>query len=264
MAIYNGEFKDVIAGAFNGVNKLPFPIAANEFNLGVPGVVTPPSKGFKYNTKTKLTPTQAINANGDSYGGSVDILYQRLDLGLLFKGIDIQWQTSANTTGAFPVWVRDFMGIPMEDGDILTENIPLTANNSYIVIKAAPTSPWFIGQCKVYFTRGKPVINDLIPDGWDTGLYATLTQVDAVYAMSYYADYSLDKALFPTATKVVAKADSVMLWRALCGSRINDWPLSGTNCVIYSGTAAVVKAGGRSGFSGLMVIPELNIWAHYN
>lgn len=264
MAIYNGEFKDVIAGAFNGVNKLPFPIAINEFNLGAPGVVTPPSKGFKYNTKAKLTPTQAINANGDSYGGSADILYQRLDLGLLFKGIDIRWQTSANNVSAFPAWVRQYMGVPMLDTDVQPTDIPTSANNSYIVIKAAADSPWFIGQCRVFVTKGKSDISDLIPANWDTGLFPPLATVDTMYAMTYYEDYSADKTVFPESSRIILQNNATQLWRVLAGSRPNEWPYAGTYCYIYTGSAAVVAAGGRSGFSGLMVIPELNIWAHYN
>lgn len=263
MAIYNGEFKDVIAGAFNGVNKLPFPMAANEFNLGVPGVVTPPSKGFNYNTKAKLTPTQAIKANGDSYGGSADILYQRLDLGLLFKGIDIQWVTSSASTADFPLWVRTFLGVPMEDGDVQIVDIPSTANNSYITIKASVTSPWFIGSCKVFYTKGKPNINDLIEDNWNTGLYPALPSLDATYMATYYEDYTGNGALFRQSTNPSAIIGE-RIWKACLGSLPNQWRLGAASGTVYSGADKVIAAGGRKGFTGLMVVPALNIWAHFN
>lgn len=263
MAIYSGEFKDILAGALNGVNKLPFPIAANEFNLGTPGVVTPPSKGFKYNTKAKVVPTQAVNANGDSYGGSVDVLYQRLDLGLLFKGIDIQWVTGSKTTGAFPAWVRSFLGIPMLDTDVQITDIPSTANNSYIVIKAAATSPWFIGSCKVYYTKGKPNINDLIEDNWNTGIYPALPSLDALYMATYYEDYTGNGALFRQSSNPSALV-AERIWKACLGSLPNQWRLGAANGTVYTGADKVLAAGGRSGFTGLMVVPAFNIWAHFN
>ena len=267
MSFYSQGFKDIFTGAINAVNSLPFPLTNEMFNIVNPRVLTDTTVDdidvSSANTVATLVATGLKNVLGESYGKQVDVFYSRLDLSLLFKGVDVIWLTAATSTSAFAAWLSSEYDIPMAASDIVEATIPTSANNSYIEIEAASDSAWFTGKMHVYYTKGKPDIGTLIEPGWNTGAYTPLPSVDTNYVQSYNHDYTGSGTLLRQGVAASSAAVRQSLWNALFGSRPIQWT-SGITGVLYTGEASVVAAGGRAGFANLLVVPRLNAWAHFN
>lgn len=263
MSFYSKGFKATLTSAINAVNSLPFELTDKMYNVTNPRAISGVTGAEKSNTQATLVATGIQNSFGESYGKYVDVFYNRLDLSLLFKGVDVVWLTSSNNTKDFAAWVSNEFGIPMEASDIKAASIPTSSNNSYIEIEAEEDSPWITGKCHVYFTRGKPDLGDIIEAGWDSGAYTELPKVDSNYTLTYNYDYTGSGSLLRQGVTASTPLLRQNLWNALMGGRANQWA-SGITGVLYTGEANVKTAGGRAGFSNLLIVPKLNIWAHFN
>lgn len=260
MSFYSQGFKATLTGSINALNSLPIALTEAMFNLSTP---VASSGSDDANTTATLQATGVMDSQGESYGGAVEISYIRLDLSLLFKGIDLQWITQSTNTAKFANWVAATYDIPLTEADILAEVIPASSNRSYITIKANPDSLWVIGECLVYYSRGAQDIHDLLGDDWDTQAFTPLVTVDANYQQSYSTDYT---GSGPLLRKTIAPMDistQRAVWHVLFGGRDVQFD---SQCigVLYTGTASVVAAGGKPGFENLIIIPRLNAWAHFN
>lgn len=263
MSFFNKSFKATLTASINAVNSLPFELTDKMYNVVNPTPFDDDSIAKGCNTRATLIATGVQNVFGESYGKTVDVYYTRLDLSLLFKGVDVEWLTSSTDTTDFAGWVSNVFGIPLSPSDIKQEVISPTANNSYIEITAAEDSPWVVGSCHVYYTRGKPDLGDIIEPGWDSGAYDQLPRVDSNFTLTYNYDYTGSGSLLRQGVAASTPLLRQSLWNALMGGRANQWT-SGITGVLYTGEVNVKAAGGRSGFGNLLIVPRLNIWAHFN
>lgn len=261
MSFYSASFKTLLTGAVNGVNTLPFPLTDDAYNITTPTPLAVPTATA--NTQALLVATGLESTLGESYGGSVAVTYNRLDLGTLFKGIDITWLTTSTDTKDFATFVANELGIPMVANDLVSTVLSKTDNNSYVEIKAAGNSPWFVGSCLVYYTRGIPDIATLIPEDWVSNAYKDLPTVDTNYIQSYNTDYTGSGAILRASVNPTTASARTLAWQTLFGGRPIQW-VSGYTGVLYTGSVAVQAAGGKVGFNNLLIVPRLNAWAHFN
>ena len=259
MSFYSKGFKATLASAINAVNSLPFELTEPMFNIINPVTL----EGGTHNTQALIVGTGVQNTDGESYGGNADVIYNRLNLGTLFKGIEVVWLTSSENTRDFAAWLSSEMGIPIVATDIRNATIPALANNSYIEIEADPESPWVVGKCMVFYTRGKPDFGELIEPGWDSGAYTELPKVDSNYTLTYNYDYTGSGSLLKQGVSASTPLIRQNLWNALMGGSPSQWE-SGITGILYTGEVNVKTAGGRPGFTNLLIVPKLNIWAHFN
>lgn len=267
MSFYSQGFKDIFTGAINAVNSLPFPLTEGMFNVINPrAILSAPDGGIdagSANTVATLVATGLKNEFGESYGRQIDVYYSRLDLSLLFKGVDVVWVTTATSTAAFADWLAGEYDIPMSPSDIEDVEIPVSSDKSYIEIMAAGDSPWFTGSIHVYYTKGAASLSSLSDPSWLTGVSSPQPSVDTNYVQSYSHDYTGTGALLRQGVTANTETLRQNLWSALFGTRENQW-VSGITGVLYTGEANVRAAGGRAGFNNLLIVPRLNAWAHFN
>lgn len=265
MSFYEAGFETLFRNALNGMNTFPFELTEQMYRLENPRPIAPGREGYRLvtNTVCDVVGTGVANHIGESYVGKAEVLYTRLDLGLLFKGISLEWSTQNKNSQDFANWVANNLNIPMVPEDLKYEEFPVTANNSYVEIHAAPDSKWFIGSCMAYYTLGKPDISTLIPPNWESGIYKKLDPLDANYVLTYNHDYTGNGALLRQTAAKPSDANSGRIWSILMGNGEAGWNRN-TRCVLIDGEANVVAAGGRKGFKALFQIPSLNIWAHFN
>lgn len=259
MSFYSKGFKATLASAINAVNSLPFELTEPMFNIINPVAV----ETGAHNTQALIVSTGVQNLDGECYGGNTEVIYTRLDLGTLFKGVELVWLTSSENTRDFAAWASSELGIPMVASDIRNSTIPALANNSYIEIDADPESPWLVGKCMVYYTRGKPDLGDIIEPGWNSGAYTELPKVDSNYTLTYNYDYTGSGSILRLGVTASSVEIRQKLWNVLMGGRPNQWNSSIAG-VLYTGEVNVKTAGGRDGFTNLLIVPKLNIWAHFN
>lgn len=269
MSFYGDDFKPLFTHAINGINLLPFPLTDAMYTIGVPGprllsrVSTQPTADTT-NTKANFIATGVETVHGDSYYGQVPLNYTRLDLGLLFKGVPIIWETSsATTTQDFAKWARENLSLPFNADDLVARPVVKDDHNSYIPIKAATTSPYLIGEFQVWYTRGKPDIGDLIPDDWQSGAFPALPPLDSFYALTYHKDYTGAGNILRIGGGWTSVPDRARIWGVVMGDFPNQYA-TGIDGEIITGEANIVAAGGRPGFKSLFKMKLLNIWAHFN
>lgn len=267
MSFYSQGFKDIFTGAINAVNSLPFPLTDGMFNVINPrALMNAPDSDVdagSANTVATLVATGLKNEFGESYGRQIDVYYSRLDLTLLFKGVDVVWLTTATSTAAFADWLAGEYNIPMSASDLVDVVIPGSSDKSYIEITAASDSPWFTGSLHVYYTKGVASLSNLSDPIWLTGASTPHPSVDTNYVQSYNHDYTGSGILLRQGVTANSDALRQSLWTALFGTRENEW-VSGITGILYTGEANVRAAGGRAGFSNLLIVPRLNAWAHFN
>lgn len=267
MGFYNRDFKGMLAGAINGVSSLPFPLTSEMFNVSNPRPLTVAAAGGinveGYNTIATLEATGLLTVTGESYGKQVDVYYNRLDLSVLFKGIDLTWTTSATETQAFGPWLAEVYGIPMEATDIKNVQLGAVSSGGFIEIEAAADSPWFVGSCHVYYTKAPTGAATAVQSLSVSASSAAMPSVDINYTQSYNTDYSGNGDLLRFGEHPSSAADRQRLWAIIFGNRANEW-VAGITGILYSGTESVQAAGGRMGFENLLIIPRLNAWVHFN
>jgi hypothetical protein len=266
MSFYDAGFDALFRSALNGVNNFPFDLTKSMYQIVDPrlmdrGSITPLLEGT--NTQATVRGTGVENINGESYSGSTPVYYTRLDLGILFKGVYLEWESQSTNTRDFAAWLSNNMGIPATPEDILEEVIPAGASNSYITIKADPESLWFTGDCKVFYTRGKADLGDLISPDWASGIHKTLPPQDANYVLTYNHDYTGGGEQYRAAAKTTTDQLRLKIWGMIMGSLPIQWNQS-MKVNLLEGEANVVAAGGAKGFKSLFQIPALNIWVHFN
>lgn len=266
MSFYDAGFDALFRNALNGVNNFPFELTKSMYQIIDPQkhIAGSPKPLLPFtNTMALVRGTGVENINGESYSGVTPVYYTRLDLGILFKGIYLEWETRSAHTSDFAHWLANNMGIPATPEDILEETIPASTNNSFITIKANPDSLWFTGECMVYYTRGKAELGDLIPPDWESGIYPDLPPQDANYVLTYNYDYTGGGAQFRAAANATTEQLRQKVWGIIMGGIPTQWNQS-MKTVLVEGEANVVAAGGAKGFKSLFQIPALNIWVHFN
>lgn len=109
-----------------------------------------------------------INTTGTGFIGKSKITYNRLDLGILFQGIEITAPFGAYpTTGDLLLHINQTYNLGLSASDVIVENIVWSDTRKFTV-KANPTSLVWIGQVDVTLAAapvaGKPLITDVYPN----------------------------------------------------------------------------------------------------
>lgn len=205
---------------------------------------------WREQTTTKNTAIRATVVQGDpSFSGSRDILYDRINIGLLsnIKGFEVMASGVSNVHGLLP-YLKMCTGLSLVASDL--ENLPLVANQEGgfdAVLSATPANKGWFGSVSVKVKPGGIPLDEVITTTKLTGLnYPTTdtTQVFAqvyMYAYDFTTNFDFIEGLSPG---VLSDANALTLANAIKAVDISDFRASwnadaGTNTFSLQGATVV-------------------------
>lgn len=260
----NEDAKTNVVRIVNAINVLPTPLTVDQVTTGAvsPSPVVNPTD--KNSLLTVLANEGVLNNQHDSWIGSTELLYNRLDLGVLLHGVTVVWLTTAATsTREFAIWARDNLGINIYPEDLVDSPIDMkTDNGLFIPITAAGTSLRWIGETSVLLKKLTIDLTVIIPPGTRLPIYVAPEKISSFKAFSYNYDWVQFESYIVAAFQEVGNGIAHQrLSGVLLGKEHLDLFAERPQMVKYTGSDIGAR-GGRDGTLALYCVPALDLWLH--